>query len=199
MTERIARWWSSTPPNPALIIGLATCLLASLLGWSLAYGLAYEMKWQKWLAFAALVMVALLPAVVRWPVVSTFGLYAFFATSLDALPLLPGGGTVAKPIGALAGAVLLGAGLIERRLGRPPAAALWWGAFMLWATLTTMWAVDSEAALTADAKGAEPRRPLSGGGVLSPVAKGALLGLHLDGAWRCIRRRARVLLRSERR
>jgi O-antigen ligase len=129
-----------------LIVSIAMFALAPLLGWSLAYGLASVRK-QEWLAFGALLMIALVPAIVRWPVISTFGLYAFVATSLDAFPFLPGGGTISKPVGALAGAVLLGAGLIERRLDRPPAAALWWAAFTLWATLSTMWAVDAEVAL----------------------------------------------------
>jgi O-antigen ligase len=147
MTERTARRWPSAPPSLASIVGIAMFVLASLLGWALAYGLAYDGKPQKWLAFGALVMVALVPAIVRWPVVSTFGLYAFAAVSLDAFPLLPGGASLSKPIGALAGAVLLGAGLVERRLSRPPGAALWWGAFMLWGTLSAMWAVDSEPVL----------------------------------------------------
>jgi O-antigen ligase len=146
MTERTARWWPSAPPSLASIVGIAMFVLASLLGWSLAYGLAYE-RLQKWLAFGALAMVALAPAIIRWPVVSTFGLYAFTAVSFDAFPLLPGGTSLAKPMGALAGAVLLGAGLVERRLGRPPGAALWWGAFMVWGTLTAMWAMDSDRVL----------------------------------------------------
>jgi O-antigen ligase len=146
MTERIARWWSSTPPMFTSIIGIAMFGLAPLLGWALAYALAYDER-RKWLAFGALVMVALVPAVVRWPVVSTFGLFAFLATSFDAAgPLLPGA-SLSKPFGVLAGAVLLGAGLVERRLGRPPTAALWWGAFMLWVTLTAMWAMNLEQVL----------------------------------------------------
>jgi O-antigen ligase len=125
---------------------LAMSALPPLLGWTLAHGLAYD-KWQKWLPFCAVLMVALVPMIVRWPVVMTFGLYAFVATSIDAFPFLPGGATVGKPLGALTGAVLLGAGLIERRLGRPPMAALWWGGFMLWASLTTIWALDPDVSL----------------------------------------------------
>jgi len=146
MTERIARWWSSTPPMLTSIIAVTMFGLAPLLGWTLAYALAYEK--QRWLAFGALVIVALVPAVVRWPVVSTFGLYAFVASSFDAAgPLLPGA-SLSKPVGVLAGAVLLGAGLVERRLGRPPAAALWWGAFMLCVPLTALWAIDLELVLS---------------------------------------------------
>jgi O-antigen ligase len=147
MTDRIARWWPSAPaPTLTSIVGIAMFVLAPLLGWSLAYGLAYDRP-MKWLAFGALIMVAIMPAIVRWPVITTFGLYAIAATSLDAFPLLPGGATLTKPIGILAGAVLLGAGLIERRLGRPPGAALWWGVFMLWALLSAMWAMDPERVL----------------------------------------------------
>jgi O-antigen ligase len=146
MTERVTRWWLSGPPIPATIVRVAMFAVPPLVGWSLAYALAYD-RWDKWLAFSALVMIAVVPAVVRWPVILTFGLYAFVATSLDAFPFIPGGGAVSKPVGALAGAVLLGAGLVERRLARPPTAALWWIAFMLWGSLTVVWAVDLDVAL----------------------------------------------------
>ena len=42
--------------------------------------------------------------------------------------------------------MLLAAGLVERRLGRPPLAALWWSLFMVWAALTTAWAINPDAA-----------------------------------------------------
>jgi O-antigen ligase len=147
VTERIARWWSAIPPVPTAMILVAMFALPPLLGWYLAHGLMYVKGWTQWLVFAALFMVALVPIVVRWPVISTFGLYALLTTSFDAFPLLPGGGTLSKPAGALAGAALLAAGLVERRLSRPPTMALWWAAFMLWAVLSAAWALDSEVAL----------------------------------------------------
>jgi O-antigen ligase len=131
------------------MVTMAMFALAPLLGLTLAYGLAQERPPLRWVYFVALAMVALAPVLVRWPVVSTFGLYAFAATCFDAFPLLPGGSSLAKPMGALAGAVLLGAGLIERRLGRPPDAALWWGAFTLWGILSASWALDTELVLQA--------------------------------------------------
>jgi exopolysaccharide production protein ExoQ len=145
MTERIARWWPSAPPTLTTIVSIAMLALAALFGWSLAYALAYEQRSREWLGLGALVAVALVPVVVRWPVISTFGIYAFIATALDAFPILPGGAALSRPAGALAAAVLLGAGLIERRLGRPPAAALWWAALLLWGILSAMWAIDSDA------------------------------------------------------
>jgi O-antigen ligase len=146
MTERIARWWPSTPPTLTSIVGIAMLVLAASFGWALAYGLASP-KPRDWLAFGALVAVALVPVIVRWPAISTFGIFAFIATALDAFPILPGGATLTRPAGALAAAVLLGAGLIERRLGRPPAAALWWAALLLWGIVGVMWAVDTDEAL----------------------------------------------------
>jgi O-antigen ligase len=102
---------------------------------------------EQWILLAGLALAALAPIVIRLPVVSTFGLYALMACSLDALPLLEGM-TLTKPVGVLTGAVLLGAGLVERRLGRPPSAALWWGLFMVWGTVSAAWAINSEAALS---------------------------------------------------
>jgi O-antigen ligase len=43
--------------------------------------------------------------------------------------------------------VLLTAGIVERRLVRPPSAAIWWALFLVWATLSVAWAIDSELAL----------------------------------------------------
>ena len=43
---------------------------------------------EQWIILGALVMVALVPIIVRWPVVTTFGLYALLACSFDVLPLL---------------------------------------------------------------------------------------------------------------
>jgi O-antigen ligase len=116
------------------MIGLAIFGLGPLVGWALAR--------ERWFILAGLGVVALLPVAVRWPVCG-FGLYAFFATALDAFPLLPGGASLTKPLGVLAGAVLLASGLIERRLVRPSWAALLWGLLILWGMLSVTWAVDT--------------------------------------------------------
>lgn len=118
---------------------VAVLILAPLFGRALAN--------ENWLILAALGMVALVPVVIRWPIVATFGFYALFVSSFDGVSLLPGGATLSRPIGILTAAVLLAAGLMERRLHRPPAAALWWGLFILLGALSAAWALDPEAAL----------------------------------------------------
>jgi O-antigen ligase len=115
-----------------------------------AFGLSPLLVWalvtEQWKMLAGLILVALVPIVVRLPVVSTFGLYALLACSLDALPLLEGM-TLTKPVGVLTGAALLGAGLVERRLRRPPPAALWWGLFIVLAIVSAAWAIDPDETL----------------------------------------------------
>jgi O-antigen ligase len=92
---------------------------------------------------AVLAMVALIPVVIRWPIVSTFGLYVFLVP-FDSVATLSeaGGATLTRLVGIVAGAVLLAAGLIERRLVRPPWAALWWSLLLVWAALSMAWAID---------------------------------------------------------
>jgi len=124
----------SLPSYAGTIAGLAILGLAPLLGWALAY--------ESWVICGGVVLLALLPVIVRWPMVTTFGVYAFLAVSLDSLAFLPGGASLTKPVGVLTGAVLLSVGLIERRLGHPSWAALWWGLFMLWSAFSAAWASD---------------------------------------------------------
>jgi O-antigen ligase len=141
----VARWW---PANLSLSTGIVVLVIlgfAPLFGWMLASAITVD-RFLTWLMFILICGVAFVPLIVRWPVVTTFGLYALVATSLDAFPLVPGGASLTKPIGLMAGAALLGAGLVERRLGRPPGAALWWALFMLWSTLSVVWAIDDTLA-----------------------------------------------------
>jgi O-antigen ligase len=132
----VAERWYTNPPLVPATLGLVGFGLAPLLAWALVK--------EQWIIFGGLLCIALIPVVVRWPVISTFGLYAFLAASLDAFPLLPGGASLAKPIGLLAGGALIAAGLVERRLGRPPRTALWWGLLVLWGVLSASWALDQE-------------------------------------------------------
>jgi O-antigen ligase len=127
------------------IVLLATFGFAPLFGWTLASALTIE-RFMPWAAFILVAGIAVVPVIVRWPVITTFAPYAFIATSLDAFPLMPGGASLSKPVGFIAGAVLLGAGLVERRLGRPPAATAWWTLFMLWCVVTIIWALDDALA-----------------------------------------------------
>jgi O-antigen ligase len=136
LSHTLTHWWTWNVPLSTGIL-IAALGLAPLLVWALTS--------EQWLFLVALVLVGLVPVVVRWPVVSTFGLYALLACSFDALPLLEGS-TLTKPVGVVTGAVLLAAGLMERRLGRPPSAALWWGLFMVWAVFSTAWALNPDLA-----------------------------------------------------
>jgi O-antigen ligase len=121
------------------------CVVA-ILGLAPLFGLALARE--NWLLVGLVAMVAFVPILVRWPVVSTFGLYAFILPfeSVTALSHA-GGATLPRLLGLLAAVVLLTAGLMERRLGRPPLASLWWGLLMVWAILSVAWAIDPDHAL----------------------------------------------------
>ena len=134
--------------TPSAMIGLvlATGLgMASLIGWALVRALG-EGRWTlvAVLPLALLVLVGLVPVLLRWPVISTFGVYAFLVPLDSVAVMAEGGATITKLVGMLAAAVLLGAGLVERRLIQPPAAALWWCLLALWAVMSAAWAVDSD-------------------------------------------------------
>lgn len=134
--NNVAHWWTwNTPPSTGIVV-LTILAVAPLFGWALAVG--------NWLVLGALIAMIMVPVVVRWPVVSTFGLYAFLVP-FDSVAALPGGGvggTLTQLVGLLAGGMLIVAGLMERRLGRPPLAALWWGLLVGWAAFSAMWAIN---------------------------------------------------------
>ena len=125
-------------PTAAGLIGMAM-----MLGIGFTWALTYE----HWFRLALIVLVAFIPAFVRWPVASTFGVYAFLIP-FDGVAAFSdlGGATVLRFVGILTGGVLFAAGLVERRLRRPPRAALWWGVFVLWAILSVAWAIDADLA-----------------------------------------------------
>jgi O-antigen ligase len=136
----VLRRLPSVPLSTGIVL-LVTFGLAPLVGWTLASALTIQ-RFLPWVMFVLVSGLAVIPVVVYWPVATTFGLYAFVATSLDAFPLMPGGASLTRPIGLMAGAALLAAGLVQRRLGRPPAAAVWWALFVVWSGLSVTWAVD---------------------------------------------------------
>jgi O-antigen ligase len=129
----ITRLWTEDVRRPGTILVMVMLGLAPLFGWALAR--------ERWIILAGLTIVALSPVLLRWPVITTFGLYVF---------LLPfdvvgaEGMAFTRPVGILAGAVLVAAGLMERRLDRPPIAVLWWGLFVIWAALSAAWALSPE-------------------------------------------------------
>lgn len=131
---RAARW-PSPSAHTAILAGLAVIGLAPILAWQLAK--------ERWLNVALLTVIALVPVFIRWPVVSTFGMYVLLVPLFDSLPYFVAGGTVVKPVGMLAGVVMLGTGIMDRRLGRPPAAAAWWTLLAVWAALSVTWAVNA--------------------------------------------------------
>jgi O-antigen ligase len=115
-------------------------VLAPVFGWALAQ--------ENWIVVLLLTMVGLIPLIIRWPVVSTFGLYALLVP-FDTVASLAdaGGATLTRLLGILAGGVLLVAGLVERRFGRPPPAAVFWVLFIVWGIVSAIWALDPYLAL----------------------------------------------------
>lgn len=116
-----------------LIAGL---VIAPLFGWALAF--------ERWYVATLLVVMALTPALIRWPTILTFGVYVFLIP-FDSISTIAdaGGSSVTRLIGILCAAVLLIDGVVvRRRLVRPPLAALWWGLFVLWSALSAAWALD---------------------------------------------------------
>lgn len=131
------RWMG--PSLSTAIAAMAVFALAPLLGWTAAT--------ERWLEFALLVAVAATPVLIRWPVASTMGLYAL-VLPFEAVAGVGGGATLARLIGMLAVGVLFVVGLNERRLVRPPSAALWWGLLVLWGGLTAAWAIEPQISIS---------------------------------------------------
>ena len=116
------------------VVGVAV-LLAILFGWALA---------GEYMApLVILIVVALVPVFLRWPIVSTFGLYAFLLP-FDTVTAAYGTMSFTRPVSVLTAAVLAVAALTERRLRRPPLPALWWGLVVVWCAVGSMWAIDSD-------------------------------------------------------
>jgi hypothetical protein len=130
------RFASVTPSDIMVVVWLG---LALAIGWAVA-----QEEWQL-LIFIALA--ALLPLALRWPVVVAFGVYAFLVP-FDSVTLftVAGGATITKMLGIMAAGVLLLVGVVQKRLVRPPRAALWIALLLLWGTMTLGWAVNLETA-----------------------------------------------------
>jgi O-antigen ligase len=134
--HEIGRWMTEHLSARAGIVALSAVVVGPLVGLALAA--------ESWYVVVLLGLVVLIPVVVRWPVISTFGVYAFLVP-FDAVTVIPGAGgaTLTRLFGILSAGVLLASLLIRRwRLVRPPAAALWWGLVVLLATLSAAWALD---------------------------------------------------------
>jgi O-antigen ligase len=108
--------------------------------------LAAALVTQNWV-IAALVPIAAL--VILWPVEVSLGMFAFLVPfdSIATIGSQVGGPTLTRVVGAGAGLILLAAGFGQRRLQRPPRAALWWGLFIAWGAITALWAIDPDLAV----------------------------------------------------
>lgn len=99
----------------------------------------------KWTYLAALgaFMVALF-----WPVQIALGVFGLLVPfdNVTVLSSAKSGTTLTFLVGAGAAAILLGTGLASRRLVKPPRAAFWWTAFMLWAVTSIAWSLNPSVA-----------------------------------------------------
>ena len=84
-----------------------------------------------------------------WPVEAALGVFGLLIPFDDILALGSGkhGTTVTWFVGAGAAGILLATGLVGKRLSLPPVSALWWSLFVVWAAMTSFWALDGELAL----------------------------------------------------
>jgi len=124
----------------ALTVGV---VLAALLFAVLVGSMAGQGSW----LFLGL-FVGVLP-VIRWPIEVALGLYALMLPfdSLTALGEGKTGTTLNLLIGAIAGAAILGIGLMRNRLRWPPRAAWLWLLFLGWNILSAAWALQTDVAL----------------------------------------------------
>ena len=95
----------------------------------------------KWLYLAALgaFLVSLF-----WPVQIALGVFGLLVPfdNIAVLSSAKSGTTLTYLVGAGAAAILLATGLGGKRLAKPPRAAYWWAAFVLWASTSALWALD---------------------------------------------------------
>jgi O-antigen ligase len=102
---------------------------------------------ESWRLLTLVLLAALSPIALRWPVTVAFGAYAF-VLPFDSVAVVAdtGGATITRLTGIVAAGVLLAAGVVQHRLIRPPLAALWVGLLFLWALVTFAWAVNLQLA-----------------------------------------------------
>jgi len=99
---------------------------------------------QNVLALAAITAVAL---AILSPVEVSLGLFAVLVPFDQVLVLRKSGATITWVAGAFAGATLLLYGFVSGRFQSPPRAGLYWGLFVLWTALSTVWAIDPASSL----------------------------------------------------
>jgi O-antigen ligase len=130
--------WRLDSALPVWMVVAAGLGIGPLIAWTIA-----EEEW-RWLA--ALLLATAIPIALRWPIMA-LGAYAF-VLPFDSVAIVAdtGGSTVTRFVGIVAAGVLLAAGVMERRLVRPPLAALWVVLLFLWIIVTFGWALQLELA-----------------------------------------------------
>lgn len=83
-----------------------------------------------------------------WPVQIALGVFGLLVPfdNVTVLSSAKSGTTLTFLVGAGAAAILLATGLTSKRLVKPPRAAFWWTAFMLWAVTSIAWSLSPSVA-----------------------------------------------------
>ena len=119
----------------------ASSLTVLLIGCAVILGTTIAME--NWLF---LLVVAVLPFVILWPVQTSLGVFALLLP-FDSIAVVGESNTAATltwSAGAAAGLVLLGTGLLQDRLEQPSRAALWWSLFVFWSAVSFLWALEPQ-------------------------------------------------------
>jgi O-Antigen ligase len=129
--------WRFDGALPVGVAGVAALVVGPLIAWAIAT--------ESWRLLVVVVLAALSPLVLRWPITVAFGAYAFLVP-FDSVAVVAGAGgaTATRLLGMVAAGVLLAVGVVERRLVRPPAVAVWVVLLFICAILTLAWAVNED-------------------------------------------------------
>ncbi len=98
---------------------------------------------ENWLYFGIVVVPFVIYVCIKKPFIFPFGLYVFLVP-FDAVLSVSGsaeGTTLTKLLGVLIILVLFIKGLVENRLKKPDSATIWWILFVLFGSLTGLWAL----------------------------------------------------------
>jgi O-antigen ligase len=119
---------------PASIIVIVALILAPYAGWAIAE--------ENWFLAGLAAVLAMTPIALRWPM-AAFGAYAFLVP-FESVSLMAntGGATITRLIGIVAAAALVASAVVRRRFIAPPVVALSVVVLVLWALLTSAWAID---------------------------------------------------------
>src|SRR5687768_6736545 len=107
MMLNIVRRWSFGVAQSTTVTVVVAVVVASLIGWALGN--------EYWFVVGILLLLCLSPIVLRWPLVSTFGLYAFLVPFDLAASLFAqnAGPTITRFVGVLAAGAMLSGGLVQ--------------------------------------------------------------------------------------